>query len=84
MPVPVFASTGVQLAKPAQQVGRDSTHLSFIIRQGSNTLKAIAFNRGGDLEKINSASTFSIAYTPKLNLFHGRPSVELEIKDIQY
>lgn len=83
-PVPVFASTGVQLAKPAQQVGRDSTHLSFILRQGRNTLKAIAFNRGEDLEKINSTAPFSIAYTPKLNLFHGRPSVELEIKDIHY
>ncbi|MHC4943350.1 MAG: single-stranded-DNA-specific exonuclease RecJ [Planctomycetota bacterium] len=83
-PMPVFATPGVQLARPAHQVGRDSSHLSFIVRQANKTFKAIAFNRGSDLEKINDAETFSIAYTPKMNFFNGRSNLELEIKDIHY
>jgi len=82
--VPIFASSHVKLARPAQQVGKDLSHLSFNVRQGNNALKAIAFNRGEDLEKINNASEFSLAYTPRLNVFHGRSNIELEVKDIVF
>lgn len=83
-PAPIFASSNVELARPAQQVGRDGSHLSFMVKSGGAPLKAIAFNRGADLESINSAPSFSIAYTPKMSFFHGRSSIELEIKDLVF
>ena len=89
-PEPVFASTDLELARPAQQVGRFANHLSFIVRQrvsgpsstGSRTFKAIAFGRGEDADRLNHAERFSLAYTPKMNFFNGRSSLELEVRDI--
>jgi single-stranded-DNA-specific exonuclease len=83
-PVPVLATSGIQLARPAQQVGRNADHLSFFVRQGGHRLKAIAFSRGADMERLNSTPSFTLAYTPKMNFFSGRPSIELEIKDILF
>jgi len=83
-PEPIFASTKIELARPAKQVGRNSTHLSFYVRQGKNTFKCIAFSRGADFEKINNASMFAMAFTPKLNFYAGRSRIELEVKDIHY
>ena len=80
--VPILASNNVTLAQPAQQVGRNGEHLSFYVNQGRNKLKAIAFNRGSDLERITKASSFKLAFAPRMNFFGGRASMELEIKDI--
>jgi len=84
-PEPVFASTGLQLVRPAQQVGRFSNHLSFIVRQGKTPIsfKTIAFGRGDQADRLNNASSFSLAYTPKMNFFNGRSNIELEVRDIQ-
>lgn len=83
---PIFATSGLRLARSAQQVGRFSNHLSFVVRQGDvdRTLKAIAFGRGEDMDRLNKASHFSLAYTPKMNFFNGRSNIELEVKDILY
>ena len=83
-PAPIFASSNVLLARPAQQVGRDSNHLSFFVKQGAGKLKAIAFGRGEDCDKMNSADSFSLAYTPKMNFFNGRSNIELHVKDILF
>jgi single-stranded-DNA-specific exonuclease len=83
-PLPVFVSTNLKLARPANKVGRDATHLSFIIRQGNTTFKAIAFGRGEDCDALNSASDFSLAYTPRMNFFNGRSNLELDVKDILF
>jgi single-stranded-DNA-specific exonuclease len=83
-PVPVFVATNLALAQPAQQVGRDSTHLSFVTRQGNKTFKAIAFKRGDEMERLNGATTFSLAFTPKMNVYNGRSNIELDVKDILF
>jgi single-stranded-DNA-specific exonuclease len=83
-PVPIFASSGLKLARPANKVGRDSSHLSFILRQGPATYKAIAFGRGDDCDRLNQAPTFALAYTPRMNFFNGRSNLELDVKDILF
>ena len=83
-PVPILATSKVQLARPAQQVGKNADHLSFYVRQGTNQLKAIAFSRGEDMERLNSVPSFTLAYSPRMNYFSGRSTIELEIKDILY
>jgi len=82
-PVPVFVSTGLDLAAHPQAVGRNQNHLIFRVRQGGTEFKAIAFGRGRDRDELSRAQKVSLAHTPRLNFFNGRMSIELHVKDIK-
>ena len=82
-PVPVFVSSGLDLAAHPQAVGRNQNHLIFRVRQGKTEFKAIAFGRGKDRDELSRAQKVSLAYTPRLNFFNGRMSIELHVKDIK-
>ncbi|HLG30177.1 MAG TPA: DHHA1 domain-containing protein, partial [Candidatus Brocadiales bacterium] len=89
-PLPLFAATNVKIAGQPRRVGAQGQHLSFYVRQGDTTLKAIAFGMGEEFEYgMRNASygingrTCSVAFTPKLNNWQDQESVELEVKDIK-
>ncbi|MBI4618001.1 MAG: single-stranded-DNA-specific exonuclease RecJ [Planctomycetes bacterium] len=84
-PTPVFVTPDLSVAGLPRRMGDRGQHLSFVVRQGDASLRAVAFNRG-DLypEFAEGRSTFSLAYTPVLNRFRGSESVELHMEDVSF
>ncbi len=97
-PLPLFTAANVKIVGQPRRVGAQGQHLSFYVRQGDTTLKAIAFGMGEEFEcgmrgrRLSEAKhascgisgkPYSIAFTPKLNNWQDQESVELEVKDIK-
>jgi single-stranded-DNA-specific exonuclease len=67
-----------------RKVGAGERHLSFRVQQNGTVLKAIAFGMGDRAEELMSArGACCLAFTPTLNEWQGRRSVDLEVADFQ-
>lgn len=84
-PKPKFLASDLQVVEgSARAVGDGQHHLSFRVRQGSTTLKAVAFGMGDRLEELLSANgACCLAFTPRVNEWEGRQSIELLVHDLQ-
>ncbi len=62
-----------------------NNHLKLRLRQaGGTTLGAIAFNRGSLLGKqVRDGAFLAAVFTPRLNVWNGKTSIELDIRDIK-
>jgi single-stranded-DNA-specific exonuclease len=74
----------VTIAAPPRRVGKSGDHLQLFVRQGTATMKCIAFNGGRWFEHLQPGTRVDIAVEPTLNEFNGRTSVELEVRDLQF
>lgn len=80
---PLLASSKLSISGTPKPVGKDQQHLSFYVRQNSTTLKAIAFGMVSALPFLErKAGNISLAYSPKINRWRDRETVELEVVDI--
>jgi single-stranded-DNA-specific exonuclease len=77
-PTPLFAVAGVHLHGKPRIVGKN--HLRFSVTDGDTTVQAIWWGKG-DFEFPEGA--FDIAFTPELNEYGGRESVQLKVRDIR-
>lgn len=69
-------------AWPPKVIG--NTHLKFYLEQDERILEGIAFgmaHRRGELKKRNI--TLQIAYTPQINRFHNKSSIQLLVRDFK-
>lgn len=83
-PPPCLSSTKLQIAGKPKRVGRKGQHLSFFVRQGDVSYKAIAFGGGDKLESLRENDGHcSLAYTPKINKWMNNESLELDVKDMK-
>ncbi|MBL8768430.1 MAG: single-stranded-DNA-specific exonuclease RecJ [Planctomycetes bacterium] len=82
-PLPTFVVPDVQLGGAPRRVGRNQNHLTFPVLQSGVVRNAIAYGMGPRADSIGSAERFSVAFTPRLNLFRGKAGVDLEVKDIR-
>lgn len=81
---PLFLAGGLQVEGEPRKVGQGERHLSFRVRQGTVTMKAIAWNMADRLPDLLSAGgACCLALTPKRNEWNGRVSVDLEVADFQ-
>ncbi|MFO0841602.1 MAG: single-stranded-DNA-specific exonuclease RecJ [Gemmataceae bacterium] len=81
---PLFLAGGLQVQGDPRKVGQGERHLSFRVRQGATTLKAIGWNmaeRAGEL--MSAGGACCLAFTPKRNEWQGRVSVDLEVTDFR-
>ncbi len=61
-----------------------SNHLKLKLRQQGAFFEAIAFNQGDLLGKqVWNGSRLAAVFTPRLNVWNGKTSLELDIKDIK-
>ncbi len=81
---PIFASRGAVVLGRGR-MGKDGNTLRLDIRLPGtqNALKAIWFKNGDWADRLGLGDDVDIAYTPKLNEFRGRVSVDLMLKDIR-
>lgn len=56
-------------------------HLKIVVRSSDQLLEAIAFNKGQLLDTLDR--DVALAYTPEINIWNGRRTIQLKIKDIR-
>lgn len=85
-PSVVFVTSSVKVDGEVRVIGKAANHISFTVEQAGVRARAVAF-RGlpwkEPLEKHGSGSLV-IAFTPLLNTWAGRTSVDLQIKHIWF
>jgi single-stranded-DNA-specific exonuclease len=83
-PRPRFLATDVQIEGTPRRIGQGERHLSFRVRQGGTTMRAVAWGMGDRLDEIMSdGGRCCLAFTPKINEWNNHRSVEIEVSDFQ-
>ena len=79
-PVPVFQAQGIQVID-TRTVGAQGSHLKITLDSEGKFFDGIAFRDGH--RRLECKGSVDIAYTPTINYWNGRESVELLIKDFR-
>jgi single-stranded-DNA-specific exonuclease len=82
-PEPLLVASHVQVAGEPRLMGKKNDHLSFYLKQDGASVRAVGFGMGELFEKVSKARSLSVAFTPQINSWQGRESVELRMKDIK-
>jgi single-stranded-DNA-specific exonuclease len=81
---PVFLAGPLELLDGVRKVGQTQRHLSFRVRQQGITLRAIAFGMADRTEELLAGNgQCFLAFTPQVNEWMGKRTVELEVVDFQ-
>ncbi len=81
---PRFLATDVQIEGTPRRIGQGERHLSFRVRQGGTTMRAVAWGMGDRLDDIMAdGGRCCLAFTPKINEWNGYRNVEIEVADFQ-
>ena len=81
-PEPRLGTRGLEVVA-SRIVG--NKHLKLRLKQGNGaTIGAIAFNRGSQLgNQVRDGARLAAVFTPRLNVWNGTTTVELDIKDMK-
>jgi len=88
---PVFTARGVTLVGQPRPMGARGEHVSVLLRQGSTTVRAVAFGREDLLRLLmerarpgpNGPAALDVAFRPKRNTWNGETKIELELEDLR-
>ncbi len=80
-PMPLFVARDVK-CKGIRRIGNSGDHLKMNVSDGKINFDAVAFRFGEYYEQIQSAKTVDILFSYDLNIYNGRKSLQLIIKDI--
>ncbi len=78
---PVFVTKGLKDTGRSKVVGKNDEHLQLFLTDGSNEIKAIAFNMANKLKLIKN-NTVKICYTIEENNFNNIGNLQLFVKAI--
>jgi single-stranded-DNA-specific exonuclease len=83
-PTPVFMTRGAEVMM-VKRVGKDmaTLHLDLLLPYCSRPLRCVWFQNGEWGEKLRVGDEVDIAYTPSINEWKGRVSVQLMVKDLK-
>ena len=74
--------TDAKLSRPAKVVGK--THLKLYLEQGDRILEGIAFGKAGQGHLLRkTGQTLRVAFTPQINMFQNKSSIQLLIRDFK-
>jgi single-stranded-DNA-specific exonuclease len=84
-PRPKFLTGDLQIIGEPRKVGNGERHVSFRVQQGNGrNIRAIAFGMADRVEELMSeGGRCCLAYTPKINIWQGFQSVNLDVIDFQ-
>ncbi|MFL5328888.1 MAG: single-stranded-DNA-specific exonuclease RecJ [Gemmataceae bacterium] len=83
-PRPRFLAAGLTIVGEPKAMGNGERHLSFRVKQGQTTLRAVAWSmaeRTADL--MSAGGACCLAFVPKINEWNGYTNVEMEVVDFQ-
>jgi single-stranded-DNA-specific exonuclease len=75
-----FCARHLTHQRPLQRIGPEKQHVKMWVTDGVGTLEALWWNGGGASLPVG---IFDLAFTPQINEFHGRRSVQLKVLDWQ-
>ena len=75
-PLPVLAFQNALLRRP-RSMGKERTHLQFDVAKGDNSYRAVMWNNASLVPYLFDSSIADIAFSPKLNTWQDRTSVQL-------
>jgi single-stranded-DNA-specific exonuclease len=81
---PLLCVRGLTIAATPRRVGKTGDHLQLFVKQGSASMKCIAFNYGKMLDQLHTGAKVDLAVEAQINEYMGRTNVELEVKDLQF
>jgi single-stranded-DNA-specific exonuclease len=70
--------TKATLARAPRRIGREGSHVKLQIAVGRDTWDAVWWNGGDQRWPVD---TFDLAFTPEINEYNGRTSVQLKVLD---
>tara|TARA_S200000501_G_scaffold85427_1_gene78096 strand:+ start:4283 stop:5974 length:1692 start_codon:yes stop_codon:yes gene_type:complete len=80
---PIFLSKNLEVFGDIHKVGKNKEHLKINISQDrENIFSAIGFNLSSKIE-ILETSNFDMVYTIEENIWNGKSTIQLNIKDIK-
>lgn len=83
-PAPIFATDSVIDTGYGRCVGKDEKHLKITVKKGeSKSINAIGFGLGSKHSLVKYQANFNMAYTLDENVWDGKASLQLRIKDIK-
>lgn len=77
-PHPLLATVPVQV-RSQKKIGKTGDHLKLLIESEGRALDAVAFRRG---KSFPLPREIGVIYTPKLNTWNGRTSIQLIVEEI--
>lgn len=80
---PIFATPVVDLIGYPKTVGNGGQHLSFAVKWGDRTFRAIAFNQADQCNALLDARACRLAFEPVLDTYTGGHAVQLRVKEIK-
>lgn len=80
-PEPVFATEKVEIVE-VRKIGKEKNHLKLKVKSDKKVLDAVAFKWADKIE-IESGDIVDIAYTIDENVWNGKISIQLKIRDIR-
>ncbi len=81
-PTPLFVSKNIHVEK-VDLIGKDKNHIKMKLTDGNHTFDAIAFNFGEMYESLSLDSPIDIAYSPEMNVWNGKSTIQLKIRDVK-
>lgn len=81
-PGPTFASSGVEILD-IRTVGRDAKHLKLRLKQDEHIFDSIYFGGGEMYSMLTPDTKITIAYRIEENVWNGRISLQLVIRDLK-
>jgi single-stranded-DNA-specific exonuclease len=78
---PCFVSYGLEIVGYPRIVGRN--HLKFKVRQNGTVIDTIAFNRGADIEQLQTNRYIDMIYYVEENHWMNKTSLQLNAKDFR-
>jgi single-stranded-DNA-specific exonuclease len=83
-PRPRFLAAGLTIEGTPRRIGTGERHLSFRVRQGGTTVRAVSWGTGDRLDELMAAGgSCCLAFTPKINEWNGHQNVEIEVIDFR-
>jgi len=79
-PMPLFVARDVE-CKGIRRIGNTGDHLKMKVSDGKIVFDAVAFRFGEYYEQIQLAQTVDILFSYDMNIYNGRKSLQLKIKD---
>ncbi len=80
---PVFMTSMVRDTGNSKAVGSDKSHLKVELKQGDVSVQGIAFSMADKLSLLQSGEAVDVAYTIEENIWRGKRTLQLGIKDIR-
>lgn len=79
---PIFSIDRAKILT-SMQIGEEKNHLRLQIQKGECVLSCIAFRMGEYIDELSPGSLIDVAFTPEINTYNGRRSVQLRVRDIK-